>query len=1318
MLKRVTVVLLAVILACSNYFYVSAAEINGKTLQQNTEKKVKKDPEKLKETVDPDKEVRVIVEMKEAAPIEKATKKGVMFHSLKVTEKNQLQKAARQEQKTVKDSMKSKKIKADYLQEFTTVVNGFSVEIKQGDIEAIKKIPKVDKVHIVNEYKRPKVKPEMKYSKELVEAQQAWRDYGYKGEGMTVGIIDTGIDTTHRDMVLSDDTELAHTEKSVEQIVNDQDLPGKFYTEKVPYGYNYMDQNDEILDSAQGASMHGMHVSGIVAANGDEENGGIMGIAPEAQLLALKVFGNDPEMQSTYGDIYIKAIDDAIKLGVDALNMSLGSVAGYVDNDSPEQLAVKRAVDNGVLMSISAGNSNMFAEGFYYPLTSNPDYGVSGSPGVAEDSLQVASYENSNIGVDAVEYTIDGEKDSAAFLSAGDTDPSDYVKTSFDLVDAGLGAPEDFAGKDVKGKYALIQRGELAFTDKVLNAQEAGAEGAIIYNNTDGIVNMATDDAIDIPQLFMLKNDGDKLAAALKDGKSVTVDFNGGTATIDNPDAGKMSAFTSWGLTPNLDFKPEITAPGGQILSTLNNDQYGLMSGTSMAAPHVSGGGALVLQRVDEDFGLDNANRVNLAKNIMMNTSKLVEMDGAYVSPRRQGAGLMQLHAALATPVTVTEAKTNEAKVALKQITDNEVTFELTAENLTDQVVTYDVEANAQTDQPVGNGDDTLVVPNEFAALDLGDVATANGEKVSQIDVPANGETTITVSIDVQDADAQLAETFSNGYWLEGFVTLTDPYDVNPEISVPYVGFKGEWDKAPIMDKSMWDEDSYYEMTGAVTLAGKAEDGAEQFDFLGEDLQTGEIDPEKIAFSPNEDGAQDDALVILSFLRNAKEVKFNVLDENKEKVRTITTETHATKNYYDDGQGPMYSLDSLRKWDGKIDGKAAPEGNYYLQVEAVIDYENADWQSLEIPIMLDTTAPELDAEFDAEAQEITVDAQDDPDGAGLAYWDVQIDGKSILDEPYVDGETEHQLTKKLKPEQTLTVVAVDYAGNETTQEAAAGADTTMPDLHLLTPEFLDVETSREVEFSGYVTDKSGIKEVSVDGEKAELVYDEEKDQYDFSVKITEDNDGYIFHHIKAVDNAGNEAEIGRRYFVDTEKAKLKVKANKKTDADTIKVAATVKDNFDDIKLYVNGNEIYKHDLSEPYGMNGFDKTIDDIELDLQDGENEFEFKVVDLGGHVTKQNIVIEKQDGDKEESSIAYMKTMIDQFETSGDIDSSAVRLLQTHLTSVGHYVDKGSTDKAVKYMKTFKQMIDFYQGNGLVSKEAAKTLKKHADNLIDKWQ
>ncbi|MCC2250612.1 S8 family serine peptidase [Virgibacillus sp. AGTR] len=1223
MLKRSFIILFVLLLAFSNFSTASAmGQLSGQT-----KKKADLTSEKLTETGNPDKEVRVIVEVKDKPAIEVATKKGIKFNSLAESEKKKLEIDAKAKQKTIKSEMKQQKVEAKYLQEFTTVVNGFSAEVKQGDLKKIKDIPNVKKVHVVNEYERPIAKPEMKYSKELVEAQQAWRDYGYKGEGMVVGIIDTGIDSTHQDMVLSDADTAALTEEAVNETIDEEGLPGNFYTDKVPYGYNYMDENDEIREIHAEANYHGMHVAGTVGANGDEDNGGVLGIAPEAQLLALKVFGNDPEMQYTYGDVYVKAIDDAIKLGVDALNMSLGSTAGYVDPDSPEQQAVARAVDNGVLMSISAGNSALFADGYFYPYASNPDYGLVGSPGVSYESLQVASYENTFMEVDQLGYTIDGEAGSAAFLSAGQTSPPEDG-SSFELVDAGLGYPEDFEGKDLSGKYALIQRGELAFTEKALNAQEAGATGVIIYNNTDGVVNMASEASITIPQLFMLKSDGDQLAEALANGQAVSVEFSGETTTIDNPDAGKMSAFSSWGLTPNLDFKPEITAPGGQIYSTLNDNEYGLMSGTSMAAPHVSGGSALVLQRVDEEFGYEQADRVNLAKNLMMNTSDQVYFEEEPVSPRRQGSGLMQLHAALSTPVVVTEAETNEAKVALKEISGDQVSFELTAQNFSDEAVTYDVEANVQTDTPVDGGGVIVTAPNMFPSNDLGDLATINGDQDATIEVPANDSTTFTVTIDVSSVDDSLAEIFTNGYWLEGFVTLTDPTDTNPELTVPYVGFKGEWDNAPIFDEPVWDDDSFYEMTSVVTSLGKDDSGEMQYGYLGEDLATGEVDPEKIAFSPNGDGVQDDALMMLSFLRNAKDAKFTVLDEDGKKVRTIRLESELVKNYYDSGAGPYYSISADRAWDGKIKGKPAPEGNYYLQAEGVIDYEGAEWQTLRLPVILDTTAPEVEASYSFDEELLTVHAEDTEGGSGVAYWDVLVNGESVLEEPYVNGETEHTLTD-VDEDATITVVTADYAGNEVEAEAEMiEPDKTVPDLHLLTPEMNSADADKEVVFSGYVTDESGVKEVTIDGEKAELVYNEEEERYDFSMPVSHKKDGYYFKHIKAVDNVGNETEIGRRYFVDSSKAKLKIKGKKKTKEDHITLTAKVKDNFDDINLYVDGDHVYTHELSKPYGKKKFNEEIE-VELDLEDGENVFEFKVVDLAGHETVETYTVTKRTGD-----------------------------------------------------------------------------------------
>ena len=219
--------------------------------------------------------VRVIVELKNQPTIDFAQQKGVKYSDLDESTKESLESAALKQQDEVVSQLSAKKLNINVLENFTTVVNGFSAEVEYGNIKFIKNLENVAEVYIAHEYKRPETKPEMLYSKELVEAQKAWDEYGYKGEGMVVGVIDTGIDPEHRDMILSGETEEELTKDEVDAIAKENGLKGKYYTEKVPYAYNYMDDNDTILDLGKEASMHGMHVSGTVGANGDEENGGL-----------------------------------------------------------------------------------------------------------------------------------------------------------------------------------------------------------------------------------------------------------------------------------------------------------------------------------------------------------------------------------------------------------------------------------------------------------------------------------------------------------------------------------------------------------------------------------------------------------------------------------------------------------------------------------------------------------------------------------------------------------------------------------------------------------------------------------------------------------------------------------------------------------------------------------------------------------------------------------------------------------------------------------------------------------------------------------
>ncbi|WP_240035386.1 S8 family serine peptidase [Neobacillus notoginsengisoli] len=1222
-----------------------AAPKAGQTERNSLSKTVKE--KNADQTYKRSDKVRVIVEVDGDPAVTYATKQGKKYGELSSSIKASLQKKAVDAQTNVKAKLQQKAIKMQYKQNFTTTFNGFSGVVEYGQIPLIEGTDGVSKVTIAHEYQRPEIKPDMKYSKAIVQAQKAWDEYGYKGEGMIVGVIDTGIDPSHKDMVLSDKAKAALTKDKVDASVAANGLRGKFYTDKVPYGYNYYDENSEILDLGPGASMHGMHVSGTVGANGDEKNGGIKGVAPEAQLLGLKVFGNDPEMPSTWSDIIIKAIDDAIKLNADVVNMSLGSTGAFVAPDDPEQVAVQRGIDNGVLMSISAGNSNHLGDGYFNTLASNPDKGVVGAPGLSTNSLQVASLENSFIDMFAATYSFDGaEAGKAPFMSASSADPNKQSQKVFEILDAGIGKPEEFAGKDFKGKYALVQRGTLTFVEKAINAQAAGAAGVIVYNNAAGYVSMATDPEIKIPQLFMLKTDGDLLKSKIVAGTKVTIEFQGDKITAVNPTADQMSSFTSWGVTPNLDLKPEITAPGGNIYSTLNDNKYGGMSGTSMAAPHVSGGSALVLERVKKDFPeLTGAARVQMAKNILMNTAKVVEDKGTYngaymhnpYSPRRQGAGLMQLHNALGTPVVVTNKGTNSAKVELKEIKGNKATFTLEAKNYSGKAVTYNVSGNVQTDLAIG-GFDSQEANGIYKSDGDFDPKSGVGEfpisfNKKQLSVPAKGTATVEVTVDLNNTEdwgygAPLDELFENGYFVEGFVTLTDVKDENPELHVPYVGFNGDWNKPPVLDEMIYDgkdEDSFYAWTGLVTNAGKDKDGNNNYDYLGYNPADDSVKTSQIAISPNGDGVSDNAVPILSFMRNAKVVEYNIVDKDGNVLRKLKSQEFVRKNFNDGNRGAQYYLTPSAGWDGKVKNKLVADGQYFYEVSSTIDFPGKKAQKMTFPVLVDTVAPTVTAAVSGDTVTVT---GTDGKGSGIAYYDILLNGKSVYGEkelPLAGDKTTYKLKEAVAKDATVEVIAHDFAGNTTKAVVNGMNDTTIPFIHVTSPTATSVIDHNDIQVTGYVKDASPMKELTVDGKAVKLVWNDKEKRYDFSTNIKL-ADGHRQIRIAGSDVAGNKIDyLIRDLLVDTTAPVLTVDVPSKVkkNVDKVTLKATISDQNETLIYKIDGDEVFSKEFNfENFDIKGIKETVSTV-LPLNLGTNTFALELEDIAGHKTTKTVNI-----------------------------------------------------------------------------------------------
>ncbi|RSK28653.1 lactocepin [Bacillus sp. HMF5848] len=1242
-LKQLFTLLTAILLIFSN-----AAGYVASAASQSTEK------------------VRVIVELDQEPGIAYAKKANKKFGDLSDAEKATLQNKALRQQSYVKQDMNNSKIDITYKESFTTIFNGFSGEVSAQDVAKIKQLPNVKNVYVAHEYKRPAVvaDPQMSSSTNMVTAQKVWGELGYKGEGMVVAVLDTGIDPWHKDMVLSDETVPALSEEAVNTFIAEKGLPGKYFTEKVPYGFNYADENDEILDLGPAASMHGMHVSGTVGANGNFDDGGVKGVAPEAQLLAMKVFGNDPEMPSTYSDIYVKAIDDAIALGADVINMSLGASAAFVKPDDPEQQSIRRAVESGVLVAISAGNSGQIAYGSdMNPFAANPDIGVVGSPSLSDESLSVANLQNEYIELDAFDFGEGENAGKATFLSASSVHPNDLETKTYEIVYAGLGRlpgdseadpnADDFKGLDLEGKFALIQRGETLFVSKALNAQAAGAAGVIIFNHSPGYVTMASDPAVTIPQLFILQEHGDAINALLDGGDNVSITFSGEKMNALNPEAGKLNDSTSWGVTPSLDFKPEITAPGTSIKSTVNNDKYELMTGTSMAAPHVAGGAALVLQKMKEDIAaVTGAERVQMAKNILMNTATPIADLGTYnagygvgnpYSPRRQGAGLMDLYAALQTPVVVTDVTSGVGKVALKEIGDS-ATFTLQAENFGSSDVSYVVSGNVLTDMVMG-GTNMLEAQGIFKNGTIGADAPWVGEfpisfksaAISEVEgeqvltVPAGGKVTFEVTVDLADTidwvyNSPLDEVFDNGYFVEGFVSLKDRSDMLPELTVPYVGFHGEWSDAPVLDS--FGSSSFFGESGLVSDAVEYAEGVEagdadaepMYDYLGTDPLTGEVSLSRVAISPNGDGVRDAVVPLVSFLRNAKEVVVTVMDGDGNK-RTLMTGQEFSKHYFNGVGDTLSTFLEQAKWDGTINNMPVVDGKYYLEFKARVDESDARWQTTLISVLVDTMGPSVDANYDALTKELTI-AGNDAGGSGVAYYDVLVNRVSVLTEGPLAADTTSYTLDSVKEGDVVTVVAYDYAGNA--GKAVATGDDVIPFVTAVTPAALDSVNSRVVTVEGYVVDDSDVAELTVAGKAVELVWDPVENHYDFVAEVVFEQDGVQSFMISASDIAGNDISFKRSVIVDSSAPAVTVDAPLFVDGDvgTAVVKYNVSDNFNELRVYENGSEVYRDMMDYPLVMKA-GSYAGTANVKLHDGENTFVIEAYDVAGNVVTREVNI-----------------------------------------------------------------------------------------------
>ncbi|KAI7893941.1 peptidase S8/S53 domain-containing protein, partial [Mucor mucedo] len=358
-------------------------------------------------------------------------------------------------------------------------------------------------------------------------------ELGITGKGIKVGIIDTGVDYMH--------PALGGCFGPNCRVAYGYDFVGDAYT-----GENMPIPDDDPRDTCNG---HGTHVTGIIGAKDDASK--FTGIAPQVTFGAYRIFGCEG---SSTDDVIMKAMEKAYMDGMDIINLSLGDV-GWPE--SPASLLADALALKGMIVCAAAGNEG--EKGIFEV----------GSPSLGRHALSIASVDNTHV----LSHTF-----KIGDLTVGYTTASGAIfnLTSASIVSASTGFLNDRDGcdpltVDVTGKVVLMNRGGCMFTQKILNAQDAGAIGVIIYNNHPGPVTPAVPgNSVSIDFGGISKEDGYNLFHYLmtQGEKQVQAEFLEQDLSFPIPTAGSISSFSSWGLGPDLSLKPDISAPGGQIYST------------------------------------------------------------------------------------------------------------------------------------------------------------------------------------------------------------------------------------------------------------------------------------------------------------------------------------------------------------------------------------------------------------------------------------------------------------------------------------------------------------------------------------------------------------------------------------------------------------------------------------------------------------------------------------------------------------------------------------------------------------------------------
>lgn len=529
-----------------------------------------------------------------------------------------------------------------------SLLNGFEVVFNSNYYEKIESFDEVENVYLCNTYAMPEAyatsssgsegdssdaqpkdttKSTTSYSRATMRIQDEGIDAPAKqGEGITIGIIDTGLFFTQVAETASDPYEekafrpldssvqVKYTKEDIEKLKSDNASTtlknGKYVNNKIIWEYDYADEDDNVSPSY--GSEHGTHVASLATANGLTYEGA----APNAQLAVFKVFSSSSSGATDAAILH--ALQDCDTLGIDVINLSLGTALIQNSTSTTDDLVyaiVDKLEAKGAQVNFAAGNdsrSSYNKSTLFFADTQNLDtvessvlggYSLLSSPNhIASSYLDKSYHKKLVVGNQSTSFTDQNTDYPISSLFETGTTSYQYV-----FID-NTGAESDYEnigglvelndqGNFLNPTIAVVNRGDITFVEKATAAQKHGAKALIIVNNQaeDGgrfDISTGATDPIVIPVVSVPKEDGAKVFGAAGTTGYMSYDDTG--VLEDNDNAKHASYFTSEGPTTLLGFNPDIAAPGTDILGAVNGE-YESMSGTSMASPNFTGALATIL---------------------------------------------------------------------------------------------------------------------------------------------------------------------------------------------------------------------------------------------------------------------------------------------------------------------------------------------------------------------------------------------------------------------------------------------------------------------------------------------------------------------------------------------------------------------------------------------------------------------------------------------------------------------------------------------------------------------------------------------------